>query len=128
MKGYEDKVMILKKTLYGLKKAPKAWNNKIGKYFQKNDYTKCPYKHVLYVKENDKDILIMCMYRDDLIFIGSNLSLFEEFKRVMIKEFEMTDIGLIAHYLDIEVKLEKKRHIYLPRKLCRRDYQDVQDE
>ncbi|KAM1556532.1 hypothetical protein TB2_040114 [Malus domestica] len=30
--------------------------------------------------------------------------MFEEFKRVMTKEFEMTDIGLMAYYLGIEVK------------------------
>ena len=29
VKGYEYKVMIFKKTLYGLNKAPKAWNNRI---------------------------------------------------------------------------------------------------
>ncbi|KAH9751752.1 hypothetical protein KPL71_014419 [Citrus sinensis] len=38
------------------------------------------------------------------IFKWIDPSLFEEFKRVIIKEFEMTDIGLMAYYLDIEVK------------------------
>ena len=48
--------------------------------------------------------MIVCLYVDDLIFTGSNPSMFEEFKRVMTKEFEMTDIGLMAYYLGIEVK------------------------
>ncbi|KAH9752737.1 hypothetical protein KPL71_014822 [Citrus sinensis] len=39
-------------------------------------------------------------------------SLFEEFKRVMIKEFEMTDIGLMAYYLGIEVK-QKEEDIFI---------------
>ena len=46
----------------------------------------------------------MCLYVDDLIFIGSNPSFFEEFKKAMAKEFEITDIGLMAYYLGIEVK------------------------
>ncbi|KAG6527641.1 hypothetical protein ZIOFF_009766 [Zingiber officinale] len=50
----------------------------------------------------DKDILIVCLYVDDLIFTGSNPSMFGEFKEVMTKEFEMTDIGLMAYYLGIE--------------------------
>ncbi|KAH9672528.1 hypothetical protein KPL70_017763 [Citrus sinensis] len=104
VKRHENKVLRLKKALYGLKQAPRAWNNRIDKYFQEKGFTKCPYEHALYVKEKDGDILIVCLYVDDLIFTGSNPSLFEEFKRVMIKEFEMTDIGLMAYYLGIEVK------------------------
>lgn len=104
VKGHEEKVLRLKKALYGLKQAPRAWNNRIDKYFQEKGFTKCQYEHALYVKEKDGDILIVCLYVDDIIFTGSNPSLFEEFKRVMIKEFEMTDIGLMACYLGIEVK------------------------
>ncbi|KAH9648545.1 hypothetical protein KPL70_025633 [Citrus sinensis] len=112
VKGHEDKVLRLKKALYGLKQAPRAWNSRIDKYFQKKGFTKCPYEHALYVKEKYGDILIVCLYVDDLIFTGSNPSLFEEFKRVMIKEFEMTDNGLMAYYLGIEVK-QKEEGIFI---------------
>ncbi|KAH9681198.1 hypothetical protein KPL71_026879 [Citrus sinensis] len=112
VKGHEDKVLRLKKALYGLKQAPRAWNSRIDKYFQENGFTKCPYEHALYVKENDGDILIVCLYVDNLIFTGSDPSLFEEFKRVMIKEFEVIDIGLMAYYLGIEVK-QKEEGIFI---------------
>ncbi|KAH9751814.1 hypothetical protein KPL71_014449 [Citrus sinensis] len=108
VKEHEGKVLRLKKALYGLKQALKSWNSIMDKYFQENCFTKCPYEHALYVKENDGDILIVCLYMDDLIFIGSDPSLFEEFKRVMIKEFEMTDIGLMAYCLSIEVKQKEE--------------------
>ena len=51
--------------------------------------------------------MIVCLYVDDLIFTGSNPSMFNEFKEVMTKEFEMTDMGLMAYYLGIEVKQQK---------------------
>ncbi|KAJ4716700.1 Retrovirus-related Pol polyprotein from transposon TNT 1-94 [Melia azedarach] len=107
VKGQEDKVLKLRKALYGLKQAPRAWNSRIDKYFQKNGFTKCPYEHALYIKIKDEDILIVCLYVDDLIFTGSNPSLFDDFKNTMTKEFEMTDIGLMAYYLSIEVKQEE---------------------
>ena len=50
----------------------------------------------------------MGLYVDDLIFTGSNPSMLNEFKKEMTKEFEMTDIGLMSYYLDIEVKKEDK--------------------
>ncbi|KAH9650236.1 hypothetical protein KPL70_026291 [Citrus sinensis] len=112
VKRHEDKVLRLKKAFYGLKQAPRAWNSIIDKYFQWKGFTKCPYKHGLYVKEKDGDILIVCLYVDDLIFTGSNPSLFEEFKRLMIKEFEMTNIRLMAYYLGIEVK-QKEEGIFI---------------
>ena len=100
--------MKLKKALYGLKQAPRAWNSCVDKYFQENNFIKCPHEHALYVKVKDEDILTVCLYVDDLIFTGSNPSMFEEFKRMMNKEFEMTDIGMMTYYLGIKVKQNKE--------------------
>lgn len=104
VKRNEDKVLKLKKALYGLKQAPRVWNCRIDKYFQENGFTKCPYEHALYIKENDNGVLIVCPYVDDLIFTCNNPKTFEEFKRKMCCEFEMTDLGLMSYYLGIEVK------------------------
>ncbi|XP_042446421.1 uncharacterized mitochondrial protein AtMg00810-like [Zingiber officinale] len=51
----------------------------------------------------DKDFLIVYLYVDDLIFMGSNPIMFGKFKEAMTKEFERTEIGLMAYYLSIEV-------------------------
>uniref|UniRef100_A0A803PIF8 Reverse transcriptase Ty1/copia-type domain-containing protein n=1 Tax=Cannabis sativa TaxID=3483 RepID=A0A803PIF8_CANSA len=100
--------MKLKKALYGLKQAPRAWTSQIDKYFLDKDFTKGPYEHALYIKIKNEDTLIVYLYVDDLIITGSSSSMFEEFKKDMAKEFEMTDIGLMSYYLGIEVKQEGK--------------------
>ena len=56
--------------------------------------------------------MIICLYVDDLIFTGNNPNMFKEFKNAMTREFEMTDIGLMAYYLGIEVK-QKKEGIFI---------------
>ncbi|KAL0537088.1 hypothetical protein IC582_026058 [Cucumis melo] len=105
VKGQEDKVLKLKKALYGLKQAPRMWNSRINKYFLDNGYLRCPYEHSLYIKVNGHgDILVVCLYVDDLIFTGNCASMFEDLKNAMTQEFEMTDIGLMSYYLGIEVK------------------------
>ena len=38
IEGQEDKVLKLNKALYGLKKAPRAWNSRIDKNFQVNGF------------------------------------------------------------------------------------------
>ena len=74
--GQEDKVLKLKRALYGLKQAPRAWSSWIDKYFEENGYKKCPYEHTLYSKIKDQDVMIICLYVDDMIFIENNLNMF----------------------------------------------------
>ena len=50
------------------------------------------------------DVLLICLYVDDLIFTGNNSHMIKEFKKTMTQEFEMTDIGLMSFFLGIEVK------------------------
>ncbi|KAK2978053.1 hypothetical protein RJ640_001015 [Escallonia rubra] len=50
------------------------------------------------------DILIVYLYVDDLFFTGNCVKMFDDFKKEMANEFEITDIGLMSYYLGIEVK------------------------
>ena len=50
------------------------------------------------------EILIICLYVDDLICIGNSVMLMEEFKSSMINELEMTDLGLMSYFLGLGVK------------------------
>ena len=47
-------------------------------------------------------MLIVCLYVDDLIFIGDYG--ITDFKAVMESEFEMIDLGLMKFFLGIEVQ------------------------
>jgi hypothetical protein len=95
--GHADQVYKLKKTLYGLKQAPKAWYSCIDAYFNKEGFLKCPYEHTLYVKSGvDKKMLVVCLYVDDLIYIGNDRSMFNEFKKSMMKEFFYDRFGVNA--------------------------------
>ncbi|KAL8094563.1 hypothetical protein AgCh_036190 [Apium graveolens] len=115
-KGKEGKVYRLKKVLYGLKQAPRAWNTRVDEYFQKNGFVKSPYEHALYTKTNSGgDIMIVCLYVDDMIFTGNNPGMFNDFKKVMTNEFEMTDIGQMSYFLGVEVK-QRKDGIFMSQK------------
>ncbi|KAH9697084.1 hypothetical protein KPL71_023464 [Citrus sinensis] len=103
VKGHEDKVLRLKKALYGLKQAPRAWNSRIDKYFQEKGFIKCPYEHALYVKENDGDILIVCLQaKEEGIFISQ-----ERYVKEILKRFKMNDCKPISTPLECGVKLSK---------------------
>ncbi|KAJ4807357.1 polyprotein [Rhynchospora pubera] len=104
VQGKEKLVYKLNKALYGLKQAPRAWYSKIDGYFMKSGFVRSNSEPSLYVKKNMKgESLFVCLYVDDMIYMGSNQRMVEEFKESMKKEFEMTDLGLLKYFLGLEV-------------------------
>ena len=61
----------LKKALYGLKQDPGAWYNRIDSYLTDKGFHRSESEPTLHTKVNEKGkMLIVCLYVDDLIFIG----------------------------------------------------------
>lgn len=48
-------------------------------------------------------ILIVTIYVDDLIFTNSDVHMTNQFKNDMMKRYETSDMGLLHHFLGIEV-------------------------
>lgn len=77
--------------------------------FLKNGFKKCTYEHTLFINESKGNLLIVCIYVDDLVFTGNSHEMIETFKNLMKVKFEMTDIGLLHYFLGIEVKQERNK-------------------
>jgi hypothetical protein len=69
-KDKEDKVYRLKKTLYGIKQAPRAWYPRIDNYLHDHGFAKCSSESIVYKKVVGSDFIILCSYANDLIFMG----------------------------------------------------------
>jgi Reverse transcriptase (RNA-dependent DNA polymerase) len=59
------------------------------------------------VKAKKDELLIVALYVDDLIFMGNNQRLIDEFKKVMKLEFEITYLGMMRYFLGLEIKQDK---------------------
>lgn len=46
----------------------------------------------------------MYLYVDDLTFISRSPFFFNDFRKIITNEVEVTDIGLMAYYVGIEVR------------------------
>jgi hypothetical protein len=86
-------VCRLKKALYGLKKAPRAWYEKMDGFLMSLGFNKS-------VVGNK--CLILVLYVDDLILTGLE-RLISKCKRVLTSEFEMKDLGMMHYFLGLEV-------------------------
>ena len=72
--GHEQLVYRLRKALYWLRQAPRAWYSKIDEYFIHQGFQKSENEPTLYKKIQGKlEMLLVCLYVDDIIYMGSSL-------------------------------------------------------
>ncbi|KAM1775099.1 hypothetical protein ACFX12_044389 [Malus domestica] len=113
---FPEKVYKLRKALYGLKQAPRAWYNEIDSYFTEKGFQKNPSEATLYTKtESNNKTLIVSIYVDDVVYTGNDAAMMEEFKEEMMKRYEMTDLGLLHHFLGIGV-IQEASSIFIHQK------------
>ncbi|GKD42075.1 ribonuclease H-like domain, reverse transcriptase, RNA-dependent DNA polymerase [Tanacetum coccineum] len=83
--------------------APRAWNIKLDNTLKSLDFKKCALEQAIYTKKSKDSILLIGVYVDDLIITGTPKKEIDNFKAQMEEKFEMSDLGLLAYYLGIEV-------------------------
>ena len=102
--GKKNMVYKLHKTLYGLKQAPKAWFSRIEAYIVNEGFVSSSSEQtLLFIKQKGDKILIVNIYVDDILFTSNDEKLLNEFKRSMMDEFDITDLGKMRYFLGIEV-------------------------
>ena len=85
------------------KLAPRAWNVKLNQILIGLRFHKCSKEPSLYRREDKTSLLVVLVYIDELLVMGSSLAAIEEFKREMSSKFEMSGLGKLTYYLGIEV-------------------------
>ena len=74
MSKNKDYVCKLKKALYGLKQTPTSWFSRLDSYLKQQGFKTEVTKSNLYLKIEDKNMIIVVVCVDDMIF-GSNLQI-----------------------------------------------------
>ena len=93
----------LKKALYGLRQPHRAWNKRINSYLLQLGFLKARMEYEAYLKmSNNGELLIVCLYVDDLLVTGSAVVEIDRFKITMNPEYEITDLGILSHFLGME--------------------------
>jgi hypothetical protein len=98
-----DFVCKLKKSLYGLKQASRAWYYRLYKYLQDKGFKRGTVANNLYIKTEGNDFLIVLVYVDDIIFRRNNVSLVQWFAYAMQSEFQMSMIGELPLFLGLQI-------------------------
>jgi hypothetical protein len=95
-------VCRLKKSLYGLKKALKAWYAKMDSYLLSQNFVHCKSDLNVYMLRMVDSLLLLVLYVDDLLITGCSASMIAEMKRIIHDRFLMTDMGLLHLFLGLK--------------------------
>jgi hypothetical protein len=99
----------LKKTLYGLKKAPRQWYLKFDRFMTEQGYSRCHFDHCVYFKklENGRFIIFL-LYVDDMLVARSNMQDINVLKKKLSNSFAMKDLGVAKKILGTRITRDRK--------------------
>ena len=94
-------VCKLKKALYGLKQDPRSWYGRIDSFLISMGFTKTKADPNIYMNIMDDEPVILLLYVDDLFLTGNEKQM-KDFKKNLVEEFEMKDLGLMHYFIGLE--------------------------
>nr|GEV42745.1 hypothetical protein [Tanacetum cinerariifolium] len=96
-------VYRLKKALYELKQAPRAWYNTLLRFLLDNKFSKGAVDPTLFTRKTDKHILLVQIYVDDIIFSSTDPKACDVFSNETISKFQMSMMGQMLFFLGLQV-------------------------
>ena len=109
VKGKEFKVCHLWKAIYGLKQAVLQWNKQLHKSLLEMDFI-CSFSDPgTYFKIISQDIIILLVYVDNALFMGSNKTQVLTHKKQFMQSWESCDLGKAKEYLGMRIIRDCKK-------------------
>ncbi|GKA37441.1 putative ribonuclease H-like domain-containing protein, partial [Tanacetum coccineum] len=102
--AHPNKVYKVIKALYGLHQAPRAWYETLSSFLMENGFRRGTIDKTLFINKNKKDIMLVQVYVDDIIFGFTKQSMCTEFEECMHKRFQMSSIRELTFFLGLQVK------------------------
>ena len=97
---------------------PRAWNAKVDDTLKSIGFMKSKNDQGVYHLNSIQDKVIVRVYVDDLIITGASEAKVEEFKKNMMRIFEITDLGFLCSYLGIEVHQGMSQITFVSKTIC----------
>lgn len=94
----------LENTLYGLKQAPRSWYERLSKFLLDHGFKRENIDNMLFLMVGGRNLLIVQVYIDGIIFGAITSSLCDEFSKFMSCEFKMSMMGDLNFFLGLHIK------------------------
>ena len=119
----ENTVLKLNRALYGIKQAPKLWNDNLNNKLISIGFKPCIKDTCIYVKESkNKNNILLGIFVDDILAAYNKVDEKEWIiiKNVLSAVYDLSDLGQLHHILGMRVK-RNNNSIYLDQSVYIRD-------
>jgi len=96
-------VCRLRKSLYGLKKSPRAWFGKFSNVVQQFGMTRCEADHSVFYQHSSVGYVYLIVYVDGIVLTESNNHDISQLKQHLYHHFQTKDLGKLRYFLGIKV-------------------------
>ena len=101
--GFPNRVCRLRRELYSLKQAPRAWFGKFSSTISQHGFSGSSFDTTLFLRWFDHGITILLLYVDDMIITGDDIQGIQDLKHFLGHQFEMKDLDPLNYFLGLEV-------------------------
>lgn len=103
-----NKVLQLKKALYGLRQSAHLWNNEIDAFLKSRSMKRLESEPCIYVREQDHERTIIGIFVDDIVIASTTVKAYTTFKHAIEGKFRINEVKN-TNILGIEIKRDRKR-------------------
>nr|GEV49806.1 copia protein [Tanacetum cinerariifolium] len=101
-------VCRLKMVLYGLKQAPRAWYDVLSSFILSQEFSKGAVGPTLFTWKACRDILLVQIYINDIIFSSTNPAMCDEFAKIMSSKFKTSMMSKMPFFLGLQISQSLK--------------------
>ena len=98
----------MKRSIYGLKQASRSWNIKFDQAIKSFDFKQNLDKPCVYKRHQDKVIMFLVLYVDDILLIGNDVGVMPSVKVWLSSQFDIKDLGEANFILGIKLWRDRK--------------------
>ncbi|CAI7926639.1 unnamed protein product [Closterium sp. NIES-53] len=110
--GETNQVCQLQKYLYGIKQAPRLWQQFLHARLTRIGFKQLPHDQGMYRLSKNDNYILLIAYVDDLLYIGLNDGITTWFEGELQQDLTLTVSSTVTQYLGLNIR-EEKDAIYL---------------
>ncbi|CAI5951850.1 unnamed protein product [Closterium sp. NIES-65] len=107
-----NQVCQLLKSLYGIKQAPQLWQQYLHARLIRIGFKQLPHDQGMYRLTKNDDYILLIVYVDDLLYIGSTDGITTWFEGELQRDLSLTVSSTVTQYLSLNIR-EEEDAIYL---------------
>jgi hypothetical protein len=103
---FPDHVLLLLKTLYGLKQSAFDWYNTFKGVLTGPNlmFTRIISDHAVFIIQHKDSVVYLALFVDDMLIIGNDKAFIAEIKSKLSAHFKMKDLGIAKRFLGMEIE------------------------